>query len=337
VILIFNSKFVECAGDTVTLNVFPGVSVFTSSAMGSQSAPTGMYALDIKFGRPNKTYRSGESVSGTVSMRTKTEIKHDGVIIELDGSISLQLSTKNLAFKDAFSGGMKPIPLAGGWTQEIAPPGKISVGKTEFPFQFVLEPKSNKILHETYHGVYVAIQYTVKCEIRRSFPSKSIQKNGEFIVEYNDQETKAVEKPVTFTITPDSVHNRERFGNVGRFHITGRLDSTSCCIEKPFTGEVTITHCDRVIRSVDIQLLRVETCGTNESYSREMSEIQTIQIGDGDVTRQTPIPIFMVFPRLFSCPTLETPNFRIEFEVNVCVVFDNYVVSENFPISLHRF
>lgn len=101
--------------------------------------------------------------------------------------------------------------------------------------------------------------------------------------------------------------------------------------------QVTITHCDRTIRSVDVQLLRVETCGGTESTTKEKSEIQTIQIGDGDVLRQTPIPIYMVFPRLFSCPTLETPNFRIEFEVNICVVFDNYVVSENFPITLHRF
>lgn len=41
------------------------------------------------------------------------------------------------------------------------------------------------------------------------------------------------------------------------------------------------------------------------------SEIQTIQIGEGNVCRGLPIPIFMIFPRLFSCPTVCTTNFKI--------------------------
>lgn len=88
---------------------------------------------------------------------------------------------------------------------------------------------------------------------------------------------------------------------------------------------------------MELQLIRVETIGANESYTKEISEIQTIQIGDGDVARQISIPMYMIFPRLFTCPTLETPNFRIEFEINVVVVFvDDYMIAENFPITLHR-
>lgn len=71
----------------------------------------------------------------------------------------------------------------------------------------------------------------------------------------------------------------------------------------------------------------------------------------------------MIFPRLFTCPTLSTSNFKIgnykyyfiynspleisdviyllffftEFEVNLIVVFeDDYLVTENFPIILNR-
>ena len=39
--------------------------------------------------------------------------------------------------------------------------------------------------------------------------------------------------------------------------------------------------------------------------------LKTIQIGDGNVIKGLPIPIFMIFPRLFSCPTLLTTNFKI--------------------------
>lgn len=41
------------------------------------------------------------------------------------------------------------------------------------------------------------------------------------------------------------------------------------------------------------------------------TEIQNIQIGDGDVPQNINIPIYMVFPRLFTCPTLITKNFKI--------------------------
>jgi len=41
------------------------------------------------------------------------------------------------------------------------------------------------------------------------------------------------------------------------------------------------------------------------------TEIQNIQIADGDVARMLPIPIYMIFPRLFTAPTLATNNFKI--------------------------
>lgn len=41
------------------------------------------------------------------------------------------------------------------------------------------------------------------------------------------------------------------------------------------------------------------------------TEIQNIQIGDGDIPHNIEIPIYMIFPRLFTCPTLITPNFKI--------------------------
>ena len=45
----------------------------------------------------------------------------------------------------------------------------------------------------------------------------------------------------------------------------------------------------------------------------------------------------MIFPPLFSCPTMRTDGFTIEFEVNLIVVFaDGYMVTENFPLTLYR-
>ena len=98
-----------------------------------------------------------------------------------------------------------------------------------------------------------------------------------------------------------------------------------------------VERCSTAIRSIELQLVRVETCGCAEGYARDPTEIQNIQIADGDVPRGVSIPIFMIFPRLFTCPTLTTSNFKVEFEVNIVVVFqDDHLVTENFPITLTR-
>lgn len=43
-------------------------------------------------------------------------------------------------------------------------------------------------------------------------------------------------------------------------------------------------------------------------YLLPATEIQNIQVADGNVCPMINIPIYMIFPRLFSCPTLLTEN-----------------------------
>jgi len=77
--------------------------------------------------------------------------------------------------------------------------------------------------------------------------------------------------------------------------------------------------------------------GCAEGYARDATEIQNIQIADGDVCRGLSVPIYMVFPRLFTCPTLETTNFKVEFEVNIVVLLHaDHLITENFPLKLCR-
>ena len=45
------------------------------------------------------------------------------------------------------------------------------------------------------------------------------------------------------------------------------------------------------------------------------------QIAEGDVPRGVEIPIHMVLPRLFCCPTVSVARFVVEFEMSVIVTF----------------
>lgn len=58
------------------------------------------------------------------------------------------------------------------------------VGTTEIPFEIPLVPRPHQNILETYHGVFINIQYLLKCELKRSFLSKDVTNSLEFIVEY---------------------------------------------------------------------------------------------------------------------------------------------------------
>lgn len=297
--------------------------------------------IDIKLKRASKIYHEGEIVAGLILLQTNSDIKHDGIFLTMEGSVNLQLSSKNVGIFDAFYNSVKPIQLVQ-YTLDVAPPGKIPSSRIPFeiPFELPLKPRGKKPLYETYHGVFVNIQYLIRCDIKRNFLAKDISKTLEFIVEdkFNTKTEKVPSNIVFFKITPESLQNTRDKANVPRFCISGRLDSLYCQLSEPLKGEVIIEHCEAIIKSIELQLVRVETCGCAEGYSRDATEIQNIQIGEGNVCVNVPIPIYMIFPRLFTCPTLCTSNFKVEFEVNLIVIFeDDYLVTENFPIILSRY
>jgi hypothetical protein len=44
------------------------------------------------------------------------------------------------------------------------------------------------------------------------------------------------------------------------FLFEGKLSHTVCNVNKPFSGELTITRCAVEIKSIELQLVRVESC-----------------------------------------------------------------------------
>ncbi len=83
------------------------------------------------------------------------------------------------------------------------------------------------------------------------------------------------------------------------FLFQGRLETTHCSLARPLEGVIKVCECDAAIRSVEVQLIRVETVVGDRS-ERAASEVQNIQIADGDIPRGWEIPVRTVFPRLIS-------------------------------------
>ncbi|KPP74268.1 Down syndrome critical region protein 3-like [Scleropages formosus] len=235
-------------------------------------------------------------------MKGKEAVQHQGISLTMEGLVNLQLSSKSVGVFEAFYNSVKPIQLITS-NIEVVKPGK----------------------------------YTLRCDMKRSLLAKDLSKTCEFMVHCQPQKGRLQPSPVDFSITPETLQNIRERVSLPKFLIRGHLDATSCVITQPLTGELVVENSEVPIKSIELQLVRVETCGCAEGYARDATEIQNIQIAEGDVCHGLPIPIYMIFPRLFTCPTLETTNFKIEFEVNVVIVLqDDHLITENFPLKLCR-
>ncbi|CAG9782345.1 unnamed protein product [Diatraea saccharalis] len=261
-----------------------------------------------------------ETIAGVVVVESSGDVRHEGMTLLMEGVVNLQLSTKNVGIFEAFSNSIKPINLLN-TSLELVPPGKIPVGITDIPFEIPLRARQAVSsgypgLLETYHGVFVNIMYTLKCSMKRSFLNKPLNTSCQFFVQYRPQEPTPV-KPVRCEITPATVRAAGAGGggaaraSLPQFQIYAEIDSTVCPLDKPLTGKIRVDECTVPIKSIELQLVRVETCGCAEGYSRDATEIQNIQVGEGDVARGRDVPLYMVLPRLFTCPTVTTTNFKI--------------------------
>lgn len=126
-------------------------------------------------------------VEGLVVVTSPSDVRHEGITIDIEGVVSLQLSNKNVGMFETFRNSIKPIVLLELYL-DIQTGGKIPAGCTEFPFMFPLmnQPRRNvwqTHLLETYHGVFVSVIYNIKCMMKRSFLNKDLNATCQFIVQ----------------------------------------------------------------------------------------------------------------------------------------------------------
>merc|ERR1712194_633080 len=184
--------------------------------------------------------------------------------------------------------------------------------------------------------------YMLTVDMARSMMSKNLKKTKEFVVQLKADKgiEDQTDKQFQFKISPDSLQNVKESSKkkIPAFSFDGFLSHTfGGDVKRPLEGELTIRKCEVEIKSIELQLVRVECCTYMEGEAREATEIQNIQIADGNIVPNLAIPIHMVFPRLFTCSTTKAKQFKVEFEVNLIILFvDNHMITENFPIKLHR-
>lgn len=199
-------------------------------------------------------------------LNTDGDAKYEAIQLHVEGAVTLQFGNRNAGPFEAFTSSAKTLPLLS-TTLTLATGGHFTAGLNEFAFDVPLAAQREPhVLYETYHGVFVAINYAVRCEVRRSFLHKSLQRTQTFVVQNRPAAvpTTAGEE-VNFTVSPESMVRsaKERIA-IPRFLITGRLDRSEWCVTQPLTGQLTVQHTEVAIKSIECQLVRVETSGCAE-------------------------------------------------------------------------
>jgi len=219
----------------------------------------------------------------------------------------------------------------------------IAVDKTSFPFKFKVEPSKSSKLMESYTGVYIIVHYEVAVDFKT--PVNSISHNQTFYVQVPDntsatQQMKAqVPRSLGFVVKPDSLLKGASAQNkkMPTFKITGKLFSDIVNIADEIEGVFCIEECDHDIKSIDLQLVRVESVEYKETKLVEATEVQNIQIADGNVIRFLELLVHMVLPRFYSTPSFSYKEFTVNFEMNLIFIFTNgFKVTQNFPLYLYR-
>ncbi|BBN18590.1 vacuolar protein sorting-associated protein 26C [Marchantia polymorpha subsp. ruderalis] len=291
-------------------------------------------AVELRLSRLDRVYRPPDVLEGTVVITTPNTLTHQGIRLTAVGTIMLQLSARSVGVFEALYNTVKPIQLMSK-TLDISPAGKILPGVLELPFHLsidvpngiVIVPNGAPIetLFETYHGAYVNIQYLLTVDVIRGYLQKSLSATTEFIIESRPgrfQRSLVVPESVNFYITQDTQkHALLPVIRSGGFRVTGRI-ATQCSLTEPLMGELIVEKSAVPIYSIDVQLFRVESVAAGDRMATESSEIQSTQIADGDVCRGVKLPIYIILPRLCTCPTLSAGAFSLEFELSIVITFD---------------
>lgn len=83
-------------------------------------------------------------------------------------------------------------------------------------------------------------------------------------------------RPENFKITPDKLLANAISKSNAKFRIQGVMDTTICGFNDDFHGSLVIEECESNIRTIDLQLIRVERVENRLGKICEATEIQLI-------------------------------------------------------------
>ena len=274
---------------------------------------------ELVLDKSSRTYSTEEEIKGYLQVENAPNGVHfNSLQVVLEGYIKGQVSMKSVGALDEILPQVPPMIICR-QAQVLAKQGVFNPAKIVYPFAMAILPEQGQSLLETYTGVYISIQYEVKAffnateqknKIATPVPIKiMVHVRGLGLIEGMSRNP----QPQAFTITPTSVANPNRLISLPEFRIEGELTSTIFELDMEFSGWMVVVEATKPIKSIDLQLIRIESIFSGDTGFKEPTEVQSLQIADGDVRKGARIPLYMLFARQFTCPTTLYKKFKVEF------------------------
>ena len=289
----------------------------------------------------NKVYYAGDFIQGSVLIinKSKSTMKFD-LLVKVVGYYTLRNTKENPPKMKGVQFYKKSFKVL---SEQYSTIGANNSYRFKYPLTSDGCEQNLSSLYESYHGVSVSVGYEISAQavsLGKEFESK--KQKILVLVPGQGINSKFGRKRVSyqFKLNPKNIESIKLTDQnlMPKFEIECFLENINCCVDKPFNGFCNIKECSTQIKSLELQFLRNEKILNKEFEGiAEVSEIQNLQIGDGDVIRNLEIPVFMTFPRGFCCVNLETQEVCISFEMNLIIVLVNgVVIMENYPVNLWR-
>ena len=289
----------------------------------------------------NKVYYAGDFIQGSVLIinKSKSTMKFD-LLVKVAGYYTLRNTKENPPKMKGVQFYKKSFKVL---SEQYSTIGANNSYRFKYPLTSDGCEQNLSSLYESYHGVSVSVGYEISAQavsLGKEFESK--KQKILVLVPGQGINSKFGRKRVSyqFKLNPKNIESIKLTDQnlMPKFEIECFLENINCCVDKPFNGFCNIKECSTQIKSLELQFLRNEKILNKEFEGiAEVSEIQNLQIGDGDVIRNLEIPVFMTFPRGFCCANLETQDVCISFEMNLIIVLVNgVVIMENYPVNLWR-
>jgi hypothetical protein len=302
-----------------------------------------MSHVEIILDRVGAMYDVGEHVTGVVAITSESATSHRGIELNATGFIRVDGSERSHQIFRSAPASLKEQQVLN-TTLKLAEPGKLPSGETVIPFSFPLATGSKRNpLVETYHGVYIKVEYSVSATVQFMFNKKQTEPIPLLVSNPGQSEPTELQlmedQGAVFNLNSNSVRTSKKVqgAKVPSFEIDGSMARYYNNIDIPLSGYVRIVSCNLAITSVEIQLIRSENIVVDGTLGKENTEVQNIQIGDGDVPRGVVIPMHMMFPKWYTCAAMIADDLKVEFEVNLVVTLEGHTqITQNLPIRLYR-
>ncbi|TRY53156.1 vacuolar protein sorting/targeting protein 26 [Cryptosporidium tyzzeri] len=248
--------------------------------VGRKSAPLSKN----KKGEKGLIFSDGEDITGVaiVAIKPGRKLDHQGIRVEVIGQIDV-IYDQSSSY-DFFS-----------ITKDLEHSGSLFETKQyKWKFNAVDKP------YETYYGTNIQLRYFVRLTVLRAYAS-NIVKEVDFVVQNLSNGI------------PSSISEKNKIqdgikmevGVEGCLHIELEYDKSTYHLKDVVIGKVYFSIVRLKIKYMEIDIIRLETCGSGPTAITETEVLSKFEIMDGAPAKQETIPL-----RMYLCGCDLTPTYK---------------------------